>query len=46
MSSYKDKILNRLQYLFTILYNNNVKIDNLPDNLYKFKISKLLNLES
>ena len=46
MSSYKDKILNRLQYLFTILYNNNVKIDNLPDDLYKFKMSKLLNLES
>ena len=46
MSSYKDKILNRLQYLFTILYNNNVKIDNLPDDFHKFKMSKLLNLES
>ena len=46
MSSYKDKILNRLQYLFTILYNNNVKIDNLQDDLHKFKMSKLLNLES
>ena len=46
MQSHKDNILNRLVYLFTILQNNNVIIDNLPNDLHTFKISKLLNLES
>ncbi len=46
MQSHKDNILNRLVYLFTILQNNNIIIDNLPNDLHTFKISKLLNLES
>jgi hypothetical protein len=38
-------IINKIEYLLNILYNNNVKIDNLPHNLYSLKLNKLLNLE-
>ena len=45
MSSHKSIILHRLNYLFNILYNNNVTIDNLPHKLYKLKFKKLIYLE-
>ena len=45
MSSHKSIILHRLNYLFNILNNNNVTIDNLPHKLYKLKFKKLIYLE-